>query len=207
MTDNKNVPKIIENSGLALHKTRNLLSITEKILASKTPVILDRFELLDKLSKVTRAAFDLGHIEFKENSRFVLESVREKFGYSVANSIDIDALLACYIGIRRGYVGATNVKELGKYNSIQDLYENTKEREILLLVLDVMETAFKLGHMDFKENAKFVVDSIRKQSFETASLIKINDLRCGYISQFGGVEGTTPFLELAQYNSIEDLYT
>ena len=38
MTDNKNLPKIIENSGLALHKTRNLLSITDKILASKTLV-------------------------------------------------------------------------------------------------------------------------------------------------------------------------
>ena len=36
--ENKNLPKIIENSGLALHKTRNLLSITDKILASKTLV-------------------------------------------------------------------------------------------------------------------------------------------------------------------------
>jgi hypothetical protein len=33
--DNQNLPKIIENSGLALHKTRNLLSITDKILKSK----------------------------------------------------------------------------------------------------------------------------------------------------------------------------
>ncbi len=33
--DNKNLPKIIENSGLALHKTRSLLSITDKILKSK----------------------------------------------------------------------------------------------------------------------------------------------------------------------------
>ena len=33
--ENKNLPKIIENSGLALHKTRRLLSITDKILKSK----------------------------------------------------------------------------------------------------------------------------------------------------------------------------
>ena len=41
MTDNKNLPKIIENSGLALHKTRNLLSITDKILASKRLAVVD----------------------------------------------------------------------------------------------------------------------------------------------------------------------
>ena len=41
MTDNKNLPKIIESSGLALHKTRNLLSITDKILASKTLAVVD----------------------------------------------------------------------------------------------------------------------------------------------------------------------
>ena len=33
--------KIIENSGLALHKTRNLLSITDKILASKRLAVFD----------------------------------------------------------------------------------------------------------------------------------------------------------------------
>jgi hypothetical protein len=36
MTENKNFPKKIENVGLALHKTRNLLNITDKILARKT---------------------------------------------------------------------------------------------------------------------------------------------------------------------------
>ncbi|MEI7796809.1 MAG: DNA polymerase III subunit epsilon [Methylococcaceae bacterium] len=41
MTDNKNLPKIIENSGLALHKTRSLLSITDKILASKRLAVVD----------------------------------------------------------------------------------------------------------------------------------------------------------------------
>lgn len=39
--DNQNLPKIIENSGLALHKTRNLLSITDKILASKRLAVVD----------------------------------------------------------------------------------------------------------------------------------------------------------------------
>lgn len=33
--DNKNTPKIIENSGLALDKTRSLLGITDKILSKK----------------------------------------------------------------------------------------------------------------------------------------------------------------------------
>ena len=41
MTENKHFPKKIENVGLALHKTRNLLSITDKILASKTLADID----------------------------------------------------------------------------------------------------------------------------------------------------------------------
>jgi internalin A len=41
MTENKHFPKKIENLELALHKTRNLLSITDKILASKTLADID----------------------------------------------------------------------------------------------------------------------------------------------------------------------
>ena len=41
MTENKHFPKKIENLELALHKTRNLLSITDKILASKTLAVSD----------------------------------------------------------------------------------------------------------------------------------------------------------------------
>lgn len=39
MSDNNNLPQKRDSAELALHKTRSLLSITNKILANKTLVI------------------------------------------------------------------------------------------------------------------------------------------------------------------------
>ncbi|MEN9596654.1 MAG: hypothetical protein RL236_1088 [Pseudomonadota bacterium] len=121
--DNKNLPKIIENSGLALHKTRNLLSITDKILANKTSVTVNQHELFCNLSALMRISFGLGYVEFKENSRFVLGKIREKLGDELANSVHIDDLIGCYISISQGLDGATDKNEVVKFDSIEDIYD------------------------------------------------------------------------------------
>jgi|GEM_PF-7022892 len=207
MTDNKNVPKIIENSGLALHKTHNLLSITEKILASKRlTVVDDKQKILNLLAEIMDARFKEGYLEFKPNSRYIIGEIRKEFGAVAADSITIRQLKGAYISFG---LGSNFEEDVIKIKSIEELYENTEQKiETLPLMCNAMETAFKLGHIDFKENAKFVVDAIRKQSAEAANLIAIYQLKAGYInySQSGEVEGTTQIQELTQYNSIEDIY-
>ena len=208
MTDNKNLPKIIENSGLALHKTRSLLSITDKILASKTlAVVVDKQKILNLLAEIMDARFKEGYLEFKPNSRYILGEIRKEFGAVAADSITIRQLKASYncFGL-----GVNCEEDVIKIKSIEELYENTEQKiEILPLMCDVMETAFKLGYMDFKENAKFVIDAIGKQSAEAANLVTISDLKGGYLhySEFGKTKETTPSLEIYKCNSIEDLYS
>jgi hypothetical protein len=85
MTDNKNLPKIIENSGLALHKTRNLLSITDKILKSKMLVTkqqIGKFIIKDGIATDTETGLTwlrFAHGQRWENGTVVGDAERFKW--------------------------------------------------------------------------------------------------------------------------------
>lgn len=79
--------------------------------------------------------------------------------------------------------------------------------KIVPLMSNIMETAFKLGYLTFKENARFVLNSINEISKEAGALITIHNLRAGYInfSQSGEVEGTSSFSEVGEIKTIDEI--
>ncbi|MSR16736.1 MAG: hypothetical protein EXR89_02930 [Methylococcaceae bacterium] len=86
MTDNKNLPKITVNSGLALHKTRNLLSITDKILSSKRLAVVDDAWLDELIAwanffKISKKRLPRNKQEILKMTRLNLARMRKKLTY------------------------------------------------------------------------------------------------------------------------------
>jgi len=137
--DNKNLPKIIENSGLALHKTRNLLSITDKILANKTLVIdnskqegilqykCDGFSLLELIAAVMEIVFELGCVEFKENAKSVIDFFRWFSSEEIVDLVTLNHLKGMYIGMRDEFKGVTPEHDVISIKSIEDIYSNDSQ--------------------------------------------------------------------------------
>jgi hypothetical protein len=78
----------------------------------------DSAELLPLMSKLMGLAVKKGYLTFKENARFVLDTIRAKLGDDVANTLDIDDLQAGYIAMKQG---TTPKKEVVSYESIDEL--------------------------------------------------------------------------------------
>ena len=142
MTDNKNLPKIIENSGLALHKTRNLLSITDKILASKTLAVIDDAWLDELIAWADEN--ELSEDKFSRNKQAILKmselclswSFLTKIPVSFGNMTNLRCLdLNCntlteipdsivnLMNLDLGYNDLTEIpKSIGKMNNLKKLY-------------------------------------------------------------------------------------
>ena len=109
MTDNKNLPKIIENSGLALHKTRNLLSITDKILTSKTLVTQQRigkFIVQDGIATDTETGLVWLRFEYGKTWLCGTDGIAEGYAKEVSWHAAFDA--AKQFNQQSGYAGFTD---------------------------------------------------------------------------------------------------
>ena len=75
--------------------------------------------------------------------------------------------------------------------------------ELLPLLTEAMDAAFRMGHHSFKNNAKFVIDSMNeKLGSEATAMVKLNHLQAAYINM--GV-GTDDITEVAEVTSVDDI--
>ncbi len=79
-------------------------------------------KLVPVLVRVFDAAFRLGYHEFKQAARFVLDTIRSKFG-EVADQISIDHLQGAYISMAGKYPDATAKRDVIAVDTLADLAE------------------------------------------------------------------------------------
>jgi proteasome lid subunit RPN8/RPN11 len=78
-------------------------------------------KLLPVLTRVMDAAFRLGYIKFKDASRFVLKTIREKVGKEVADQISLDHLQGAYISMAGDKEGASSKREVIDVESLDEI--------------------------------------------------------------------------------------
>jgi N12 class adenine-specific DNA methylase/tRNA1(Val) A37 N6-methylase TrmN6 len=85
-------------------------------------------KLIPVLTRIMDAAFRLGYHKFKNASKFVLDTIRAKFGDEVADQVSIDHLQGAYIGMAGSYKdqGADSKKDVAAYESIEELLSDQK---------------------------------------------------------------------------------
>jgi hypothetical protein len=78
------------------------------------------------------------------------------------------------------------------------------EADLLPVLCRIMDVAFRMGYLTFKQNAKYVLNMIREEFGDTATnSITIDHLQGAYI---GMKKGTTSQKEVVNIESIDELY-
>ena len=104
-------------------------------------------DLVPALSRVMNAAFRMGHLTFKENAKYVLNTICEEFGKMASDSITICNLQAAYINSSNisSNNGASSTKEVANIESIEELYldkELSSSSHLQVLSRDEIPKAF-----------------------------------------------------------------
>jgi hypothetical protein len=77
-------------------------------------------KLMPVLTRLMDAAFRLGYYKFKQAVKFILKTIRDKFGKDAANKITLDHLQGAYIGMAGKYQGASTKKEVISIESLEE---------------------------------------------------------------------------------------
>jgi internalin A len=187
MTDNKNVPKIIENSGLALHKTRNLLSITDKILASKTVAVTDDAWLDELIAWADENEFS--QREFPRDKKDILEMT--ELGLYAIGLTEISESIGKLTNLTKLYLShnqLTKVPEsIGNLTNLTTLYLDRNQ---------LVELPESIGNLTNLTGLYLGVNQFSKIPKSIGKLTKLTklDLRCNPIKSLP--------LELTHLNSI-----
>ncbi len=100
--------------------------LAANIFAPKAvPTQLSAKDLMPVLTRVMDAAFRMGYAQFKENSKFVLDTIRAKFGDVAADSITLKHLKGAYIGMGEG---TTSEDDVIAVKSIEELVTQKLEK-------------------------------------------------------------------------------
>ena len=93
------------------------------------PREIDEAKLLEVMCRIMDAAFRLGHCTFKENAKFVLDTIREKFGDTSADAVTIGHLKGAYIATEQG---ETSDEDVVAFKSIKELLapEQPNQKEL-----------------------------------------------------------------------------
>jgi len=83
-------------------------------------------KLMPILTRLMDAAFRLGYHQFKQAAKFVLDTIRSKFGDDAANKITLDHLQGAYIGMAGRYPNASPKKDVIGVESLAELGEEPK---------------------------------------------------------------------------------
>jgi hypothetical protein len=79
-------------------------------------------KLMPVLTRLMDAAFRMGYYKFKQAVKFILNTIREKFGKEAASKITLDHLQGAYIGMAGKYQdqGASSKKEVVSIESLEE---------------------------------------------------------------------------------------
>jgi hypothetical protein len=122
---------------------------------SPIPREIDETKLLEVMCRIMNAAFRLGHCTFKENAKFVLDTIRVKLGDDIANTLDIDDLQAGYIAMKQGTTSTKDV--VNNFESIGDLY---LEEELLKVGIETAVYHIKRGIRKYPEYTQAMITSL-----------------------------------------------
>jgi len=87
-------------------------------------------KLMPVLTRLMDAAFRLGYYKFKQAVKFILKTIRDKFGKDAANKITLDHLQGAYIGMAGKYQdqGASTKKEVVSVESLEEIEAEEAEQ-------------------------------------------------------------------------------
>jgi hypothetical protein len=83
-------------------------------------------KLIPVLVRVMDAAFRLGYYKFKDASKFVLDTIRNKFGKDVADKISLDHLQGAYISMAGRYDETDTIATVATVNSLDEIMKEAK---------------------------------------------------------------------------------
>lgn len=88
-------------------------------------------KLIPVLTRVFDAAFRLGFIEFKDAAKFVIETIRNKIGADIAETINIDQLQGSYISMAGKYGDkATSKKDVVNVETIEEILQGNQNARV-----------------------------------------------------------------------------
>lgn len=88
----------------------------------------DEQKLLPILTRLMDAAFRLGYHKFKQAAKFVLDTIRSKFGKEAADKIKLNHLQGAYIGMSGNYPDkVSSNKEVVNVESLDELEEKQEQ--------------------------------------------------------------------------------
>ena len=82
-------------------------------------------KLLPVLTKLMDAAFRMGYYKFKDAAKFVLDTLRNKFGKEVSDQIDLHHLQGAYIGMANRYPEASKPNEVVTVQNKSEIEQHT----------------------------------------------------------------------------------
>ncbi len=88
--------------------------------------------LLPVLTQVMDASFRLGYYKFKASAKFVLDTIRTKYGKDAADMITLDHLQGAYIGMAGKYKdqGASTKREVIEVESLDELCDTAFAKQL-----------------------------------------------------------------------------
>lgn len=102
--------------------------LSANLFAKKAvPTELNVSDLVPVLAKVMDAAFRMGYASFKENARFVLDTIRDKFGDAAADSINLNQLQGSYITMGKGTTSNRDVVSIESLDELTATPETNNE--------------------------------------------------------------------------------
>ena len=131
VTDKKPVAKPTSNYDIDTAKKDldDALSDLGSILSASTRANImpeEEQKLIPVLVRVMDAAFRLGYYKFKDASKFVLDTIRNKFGKDVADKISLDHLQGAYISMAGRYEEADSKRDVANVDSLDEITQEAK---------------------------------------------------------------------------------
>ncbi|MFI3190826.1 hypothetical protein BCS42_03835 [Crenothrix sp. D3] len=130
-------------------------------IQNKKSVIVDVYDedkVLEIVCQMTLTAFRAGHYAFKENARFVLDTMHDKYGDGVVKMVMLNYLRGAYIGICTKYENQkTSFEEMILFKSIGDLY---LEEELLTVGIETAVYHIKRGIRKYPEYTQAMIASL-----------------------------------------------
>jgi hypothetical protein len=168
--------------------------LSANLFAKKAvPTELSAKDLIPVLTRVMDAAFRMGYATFKANARFVIDTIRSKFGDPAADSITIDHLQGSYIAMGKG---TTTKKEVVNIESLDELNEVEPEVQKQAIETEQPETAAK-------QSARFKLAKTLAGLFKRDGEITSKTLTSEADKAFGGTQANGTYSGKDAYDAME----
>ncbi|MFI3189828.1 hypothetical protein BCS42_03745 [Crenothrix sp. D3] len=119
----------------------------------------DENKLCEIICQAIDTALKNGHFAFKQNARFVLDSIQKRFGDDAAKTVSLRQLQGMYIAMVDDYTNqGTSLKDIiAVFKSLGDLY---LEEELLKVGIETAVYHIKRGIRKYPEYTQVMITSL-----------------------------------------------